>query len=87
MLGRIIGAIAGQAMARRMAGTATGPAGAIVGMLVPQLARRLGPLGIAGMALGSWVVGRALAKRAADADQGTQGGVTSTSSLPKLPPV
>ncbi len=62
MLGRIITAVAGQAVARRISGAAAGPAGAVLGMLVPTIARRLGPFGMVGLAAGSWIVGRAVAR-------------------------
>lgn len=63
MLGRIITAVAGQALAKRVGGSAAGPAGAVMGMLVPTVARRLGPLGMIGLAAGSWAVGRVIARR------------------------
>lgn len=63
MLGRIMTAMAGQAVAKRVGGAAAGPAGAVLGMLLPTVSRRLGPLGMIGLAVGSWAVSRAMARR------------------------
>lgn len=65
MLGRIMTAMAGQAVAKRVGGAAAGPAGAVLGMLLPTVSRRLGPLGMIGLAAGSWAVSRAMARRKA----------------------
>ena len=65
MLGKIAGAVAGRAVASRIGGPRAGTTGAIVAMALPMLARRLGPLGMIGVAVGSWAVSRALARRPA----------------------
>ncbi len=67
MLGRMIGAIASGTVARRLGGAEAGAAGTIIGLALPFAARRLGPLGMVGMAIGAWAVHRLLADAAADA--------------------
>jgi len=62
MLGRIITALAGQAVAKRIGGASAGPLGVVAGLVLPVVARRLGPLGMVGVAAGSWVMSRAVAK-------------------------
>ncbi len=61
--------IAGQQLAKRIGGSGAGPMGAAAGialpMLLPRLARRLGPLGMAAAAVGAWGIQRAMAKPAA----------------------
>lgn len=57
-VGRLVTAIAGQALARTVGGMAAGPAGAVLGFALPVVARRLGPLGMAGMAVGAWAIHR-----------------------------
>ena len=60
LLGNLVSAVAGRALARTVGGAAAGPAGAAIGMALPMVARRLGPLGMAGMAVGgvsAWLSG------------------------------
>ena len=54
MLGRIVGGLAGRSVARRFGGGAAGPVGALVGVALPTLLRRFGPLGMIGAALGGY---------------------------------
>lgn len=63
MIGRIVTALAGSALARTVGGVAAGPAGAVIGMALPLVARRLGPMGMVAMAVGAWAVGRVVAAR------------------------
>ena len=67
MLGKIVSGLAGRAIASRVANRSgaarAGTTGAIIAMALPIVARRLGPLGMIGVAVGSWAVGRALARR------------------------
>ena len=65
MLGRIITAAAGRSIARTVGGVAAGPAGAVVGLLLPTVLRRLGPGGMLAAAIGGHVVRRAMKKAAA----------------------
>lgn len=65
MIGRLVSSVAGQALARSVGGSAAGPAGAVLGIAVPFIAKRMGPWGIAGMAIGAIVVGRIMKERAA----------------------
>ncbi len=58
MLGRVVTTMAGQAIARTVGGAAAGPAGAVIGFALPMVARRLGPLGMIGMAVGAWAIHR-----------------------------
>jgi len=56
MLGRIFGAVAGDAVARTFGGARAGPLGAVAGIVVPTVLRRLGPLGMIGAAVGAYAV-------------------------------
>ena len=62
MLGRIITMAAGRSIARNVGGVASGPAGAVVGLLLPTILRRLGPGGMIAAAVGGHVVRRAMKK-------------------------
>ncbi|WP_448581807.1 hypothetical protein [Thermaurantiacus sp.] len=68
MIGQIVTALAGRSLARTVGGTGAGPIGAVVGAALPTaipfIARRLGPVGMVAAAVGSYVVARALARRA-----------------------
>ena len=64
MLGRLIGAAATSMVARKIGGSAAGPAGAMIGMALPMVARRLGPMGMAAMAVGAWAVSRQMKAKA-----------------------
>lgn len=65
LLGRVVTAVAGRAVARSIGGVAVGPAGLALGATLPMLARRLGPMGMVGVAIGAWAVNHIIAKRAA----------------------
>lgn len=71
MLGQIVTALAGRQLARTVGGAGAGPIGALVGAALPTaipfLAKRLGPAGMVAAALGSYVVARAMARRAGSA--------------------
>ncbi|MBC7504668.1 MAG: hypothetical protein H7267_02930 [Sandarakinorhabdus sp.] len=60
MLGRLIGTTATTVLARQIGGAAAGPAGAMLGLALPFVARRLGPFGMVGMAVGAWAINRIL---------------------------
>ena len=68
MIGKIVTALAGRTLARSIGGVAAGPAGAIVGatlpILLPQIARRLGPVGMIAAAVGGYAFTKYLEKRA-----------------------
>jgi uncharacterized protein YqgC (DUF456 family) len=70
LFGNMVGAVAGRALARTMGGVAAGPAGAIIGVALPFVARRLGPMGMVGLAIGAWAVNR-LMRDAADTSSDT----------------
>ncbi|MGI4880979.1 MAG: hypothetical protein ACRYG4_26260 [Janthinobacterium lividum] len=60
MLGRIISMVAGRSIARTVGGAASGPAGAVIGVLLPTVLRRMGPQGMLIAALGGYVVKKAM---------------------------
>jgi len=64
MIGRVVSMLAGRSFARTVGGVAAGPAGAMVGLLLPTVLRRLGPGGMLAAAIGGHIVRRAM-KRAA----------------------
>lgn len=64
IIGNMITAAAGRALAQTVGGVAAGPAGAVLGMALPFVARRLGPMGMVAMAVGAWAVTRILADQA-----------------------
>lgn len=68
MIGQIVTALAGRTLARTVGGAGAGPFGAVVGAALPTalpfIARRLGPVGMVAAAVGSYVVARAMARRA-----------------------
>ena len=67
MLGRLIGAAAGRAVARQVGGVRAGPLGALAGVALPFVLRRLGPMGMIGAAVGGYAV-----KKIADAEAARQ---------------
>jgi hypothetical protein len=79
MLGRLIGATATSIIARQIGGVAAGPAGAALGIALPFVARRLGPMGMAAMAVGAWAVTR-LMKEAAEREAGVTVDAVQTTS-------
>jgi hypothetical protein len=68
ILGRVVTALAGRTVARVVGGAAAGPAGLVLGVALPLLARRLGPIGMVGVAAGAWAINRVMHDRAAIAD-------------------
>lgn len=77
VFGNMITAIAGRALAQTIGGVAAGPAGAVLGVALPFVARRLGPMGMVAMAVGAWAVTRILKDQAdRDAAAANPGGVT-----------
>ena len=62
MIGKIIGAMVGAKVAERARGV-SGPSGAILGAVAVPLARRLGPVGLAAVALGGYAAKRMSQKR------------------------
>ncbi len=60
MLGRIISMVAGRSIARTVGGAASGPAGAVIGVLLPTVLRRMGPQGMILAALGGYFVKKAM---------------------------
>jgi len=64
MLPQLIGTAATTLLARQIGGVAAGPAGAVLGMALPFVARRLGPMGMVAMAIGAWAVTRVLNEQA-----------------------
>lgn len=58
MLTRLLGVTATSLVARQLGGVAAGPAGAMLGMALPFVARRLGPAGMVAVALGAWAIKR-----------------------------
>jgi hypothetical protein len=68
MIGKILTAIAGRSIARSVGGASAGPAGAIIGatlpLVLPQIARRFGPAGMVGLAVGGVAFTRWLERRA-----------------------
>ena len=58
MLGRIIGGLAGRSIARRAGGADAGIAGTLIGVALPTIMRRFGPLGMVGAALGTYALRR-----------------------------
>lgn len=63
MIGSLIRAAAGRAMARQVGGTAAGPMGAIAGAALPMVLRRFGPLGMIGAVVGGYAVNRYMKNR------------------------
>ena len=63
MLGKMIGAFAGEQIARRMVG-GSGIGGALIGAAVPMVLRRMGPGGLAAAAIGGYVVKKVLDRNA-----------------------
>ncbi|MFC4256614.1 hypothetical protein ACFOWT_14410 [Croceibacterium xixiisoli] len=57
MIGKIVGAVAGQQLSRQLKGI-DGFAGAALGVGAVAVARRLGPAGMVAAALGSWLIMR-----------------------------
>lgn len=77
LIGNMVTAVAGRALAQTIGGVAAGPAGAALGMALPFVARRLGPMGMVALAVGAWAVHRILEDQAKrEAAAANPGGVT-----------
>jgi hypothetical protein len=63
LLRNVVSTMAGRVVAERFGGAAAGPAGMVLGAALPFLMRRLGPMGMVGLAVGAWAVGRIVAAR------------------------
>jgi uncharacterized protein YqgC (DUF456 family) len=78
MIGKIVSALAGRSIAQTVGGASAGPAGALVGaaipLVLPRIARTLGPVGMIAAAVGGVLFTRWLERRnarlAADATIG-----------------
>jgi hypothetical protein len=62
MIGKIIGAIAGERLSRNVGGVG-GTGGALLGVGAATLARRLGPVGLVAAAVGGYVIKKHYEKR------------------------
>lgn len=62
MIGKVIGAIAGQRVSRDIGGVG-GTGGALLGVGAATVLRRLGPIGMVAAALGGYAVKKHLEKR------------------------
>ena len=62
MIGKLVTALAGRSVAKHVGGAASGGTGAIIGamlpVVLPRLARRLGPGGMIAVAVGGWALNR-----------------------------
>jgi uncharacterized protein YqgC (DUF456 family) len=67
MIGKVVTALAGRTIARTVGGAAAGPAGAIIGaavpIVLPRVARTLGPVGMIAAAVGGLLFTRWLERR------------------------
>lgn len=66
MIGKIIGAMAGERIAKQVGGIG-GPGGALLGVGAATLLRRLGPVGLITAAVGGYALKRYYEKREATA--------------------
>jgi hypothetical protein len=64
----MVSAMVGQKVVADIGHDATGPAGAMVGMALSLVSRKLGPLGMIGVAVGLWAMHQAKRVRAAPAE-------------------
>ena len=67
LFGNLVSSLAGRAVAKSIGGASAGPVGMAIGAALPLLARRLGPIGMVGLAAGAWAVGKFIAKQAHEA--------------------
>lgn len=67
MIGKIVSALAGRSIAQTLGGASAGPAGALVGaaipVVLPRIARTLGPVGMIAAAVGGIMFTRWLERR------------------------
>lgn len=64
MIGNLVSAMAGRTLAKTFGGVAAGPAGTVIGLALPFVAKRMGPVGMIGMAVGAWAINRILKDQA-----------------------
>jgi hypothetical protein len=64
LIPQLVTTLAGRAIAQRFGGLAAGPAGMVLGAALPFVAKRLGPMGMVGLAVGAWAVGKLVEARA-----------------------
>lgn len=64
LISKLVSTMAGRAVAERFGGAAAGPAGMVLGAALPFVARRLGPMGMVGLAVGAWAVSKLIEARA-----------------------
>ena len=64
LISNLVTTAAGRVVAERFGGAAAGPAGMVLGAAVPFVIRRLGPMGVVGVAVGAWAITRIMAARA-----------------------
>jgi uncharacterized protein YqgC (DUF456 family) len=86
MIGKIVTALAGRTVARTIGGASAGPAGAIIGaaipVVLPRVARTLGPLGMVAAAIGGVMFTRWLERR--NAREAAAAGLPPTASVATL---
>lgn len=79
LIGKLLSTMAGRVVAERLGGAAAGPVGMVLGAALPFVARRLGPMGMVGLAVGAWAVGKVIA---AQAEAGAKTGHDPLLTLP-----
>lgn len=83
LISNLLSTMAGRVVAERFGGAAAGPAGMVLGAALPFVARRLGPMGMVGLAVGAWAVGKIIAAQA-EAGAGAKHDPVLTLPLPDL---
>jgi hypothetical protein len=64
LISNLVSTMAGRAVAERFGGVAAGPVGMVLGAALPFVARRLGPMGMVGLAVGAWAVSKLIEAQA-----------------------
>ena len=67
LVAKVVTSLAGRAVAQSLGGASAGPVGMVLGAALPFVARRLGPVGMVGVAVGAWAITKML-KAQAEAD-------------------
>ncbi len=83
MIGNLISAVAGRAVARQFGGVRAGPLGTVAGAALPLVLRRLGPVGMIAAAVGGYAVKRYLDREASRA--GVEPGVAPPTTADNPP--
>jgi hypothetical protein len=83
-LGRMVSAMVGQKILKDVGHDATGPAGALVGVTLSLIARRLGPFGMAGAVVGLWAM-HEVQKARRNGVAASRRPMTAGGSLPEKP--